>query len=68
VLLDLLLLSFISSLVGWLIMFEYPDAEAIIHSASTRLSLLAVRVLPRCGGSFKVPRKIATRVSDRRCA
>ncbi len=41
-LLDLLLLSLISSLVSWLIMFEYPDAEAIIDSASRLLLLFAV--------------------------
>jgi uncharacterized RDD family membrane protein YckC len=42
VLLDLLLLSFISSLAGWLILLEYPNTEAIIHSFSMLLLLLAV--------------------------
>lgn len=31
-LLDLLLLSFLSSVSGWLLMQEYPDAEAIMRS------------------------------------
>ena len=42
VLLDLLLLSFISSLAGWLILLEYPNTEAIIHFFSMFLLLLAV--------------------------
>ncbi|HEY9198479.1 MAG TPA: RDD family protein [Gammaproteobacteria bacterium] len=32
-LLDLLLLAFLSSVFGWLLMLEYPDAEAIMRSA-----------------------------------
>lgn len=42
VLLDLLLVSFLSSLLGWLLMLQYPDAEALIESAGNTLSLLAV--------------------------
>lgn len=37
VLLDLLLLSFLSSLLGWLLIQEYPDAEAVMRSASAVL-------------------------------
>lgn len=45
VLLDLLLVSFLSSLLGWLLMLQYPDAEALIGSASNVLTLLAVPMI-----------------------
>jgi len=41
VLLDVLLLSFLSSLIGWLLMLQYPDAEALMDSAAKMLTLLA---------------------------
>lgn len=37
VLLDFVLLSFLLSLVGWLILLGYPDAEAVIRSTSAVL-------------------------------
>lgn len=42
VLLDMLLLSFLSSLIGWLIMLEYPDAAAVSRAAGEVLLLLCV--------------------------
>ena len=37
VLLDFVLLSFLLSLIGWLLMLGYPDAEAIMRSTSAVL-------------------------------
>ena len=45
VLLDLLLIVFLSSLTGWLIMLQYPDAEALIGSASDAVMLLAAPMI-----------------------
>lgn len=44
-LLDLALLSFLSSLLGWLLIQQYPDAEAVMHSLGAMLTPLVLPLL-----------------------
>ncbi|MBI5040765.1 MAG: RDD family protein [Gammaproteobacteria bacterium] len=44
-LLDLLLVSFLSSLIGWLLMLSYPDAEALLRKAGDTSLLLAAPMI-----------------------
>lgn len=44
-LLDLALLSFLSSLLGWILIQQYPDAEAVMRSLSVMLTPLILPLL-----------------------
>ncbi|MBI5461943.1 MAG: RDD family protein [Gammaproteobacteria bacterium] len=41
VLLDFVCVSFLSSLIGWLLMLSYPDAEAVVSTAGDTARLFA---------------------------
>ncbi len=45
VLLDLLLVSFLSSLIGWLLMLSYPDAEALMRKTGDTSLLLVTPMI-----------------------